>query len=152
MKTLIGVRPVRVMVLLAGVLASCVLLAAPPVDKGAKKASNDSLSGHVDADVRYDSGDGVSGRISAGISFGDARQLAVRHGMTGAKPLPPGIRKNLARGKPLPPGIAKQRMPTTIVADLPHHEGYEWRQAGADLVLVVSGSLVISDIIENVFD
>ena len=69
-----------------------------------------------------------------------------------AQPLPPGIAKNLARGKPLPPGIAKSRMPGPFVADLPHHDGYEWRQAGADLVLVASASLVISDIVENVFD
>jgi len=35
---------------------------------------------------------------------------------------------------------------------LPHHPGYEWQQAGVDLVLVVAGSLVISDILEGVFD
>jgi hypothetical protein len=142
----------RAMTLACGVMASCALLAAPPADKGAKKGRQDALSGQVNADVAYDSRDGVSGRISAGISFGDARQAAVRHGMTGAKPLPPGIRKNLARGKPLPPGIAKQQMAAPFVADLPHHAGYEWRQAGADLVLVASGSLVISDVIEGVFD
>jgi len=145
-------RPARSTALICAVLASASLLAAPPADKGAKKANRDSLSGSVNADVVYDSADGISGRISAGISFGDARRLAERHGMTGAKPLPPGIRKNLARGKPLPPGIAKQRMPAPIVADLPRHDGYEWRRAGADLVLVASGSLVISDILEGVFD
>jgi hypothetical protein len=142
----------RFVTLLCSILVSCSLLAAPPAAKGAKKSSGDELSGHVSADVVYDSRDGVAGRISAGISYGDARQAAMRHGMTGAKPLPPGIRKNLARGKPLPPGIAKSRMPGPFVADLPHHDGYEWRQAGADLVLVASASLVISDIVENVFD
>lgn len=145
-------RFVRLTTLVCGVLASASLLAAPPADKAAKKANRDSLSGNANADLVYDSRDGISGRISIGISYGEARQVAERHGMTGAKPLPPGIRKNLARGKPLPPGIAKQRMPTPIVADLPRHEGYEWRQAGADLVLVASGSLVISDILEGVFD
>ena len=132
--------------------ASCALLAAPPSDKGGRKASRDGLSGYVTGDVVYDSREGVSGRVSAGISFGDARQVAVRHGMTGAKPLPPGIRKNLARGKPLPPGIAKSRMPAPFVADLPRHDGHEWRQAGGDLVLVASGTLVIQDILEDVFD
>jgi hypothetical protein len=58
----------------------------------------------------------------------------------------------LARGKPLPPGIQKTRMPDAFISQLPHHPGYEWRQAGADLVLVVSGSLVISDILEGAFD
>ena len=68
------------------------------------------------------------------------------------KPLPPGIRKNMARGKPMPPGIAKTRLPDPFIGALPRHPGYEWQQAGADLVLVASGSLVISDILEGVFD
>jgi len=90
--------------------------------------------------------------VSAGISFGDARRLAVDQGLTGMKPLPPGIRKNLARGKPMPPGIAKTRMPNSYISQLPSHPGYEWQQAGSDLVLVVAGSLVISDVLEGVFD
>ena len=152
MKFTMNIRFVSITTLLCSVLASCTMLAAPPADKGGKKASKDMLSGQVSGDVFYDSRDGVSGRISAGISFGDARQVAMRHGMTGAKPLPPGIRKNLARGKPLPPGIAKSRMPSAIVTDLPRHDGYEWRQAGADLVLVASGTLVIQDVLGGVFD
>ena len=90
--------------------------------------------------------------VSAGISFGDARRLAVDQGLTGMKPLPPGIRKNLARGKPMPPGIAKTRMPNSFINQLPRHQGYQWQQAGSDLVLVVTGSLVISDVLEGVFD
>ena len=152
MNSAVDSRFSRIAALLCGALVSCSLLAAPPADKGAKKAHKDSLSGSVSADVIYDSGDGVTGRVTAGISFGDARQVAMRHGMTGAKPLPPGIRKNLARGKPLPPGIAKSRMPSAIVTDLPRHDGYEWRQAGVDLVLVASGTLVIQDILGGVFD
>jgi hypothetical protein len=94
----------------------------------------------------------LSVSVSAGISFGDARRLAVDQGLTGMKPLPPGIRKNLARGKPMPPGIAKTRMPNSFINQLPRHPGYEWEQAGSDLVLVVAGSLVISDVLEGVFD
>jgi len=90
--------------------------------------------------------------ISAGISFGDARRLAVDQGLTGTKPLPPGIRKNLARGKPMPPGIAKTRMPNSYINQLPRHPGYEWQQAGSDLVLVVIGSLIIADVLKGVFD
>jgi len=90
--------------------------------------------------------------VSAGISFGDARRLAVDEGLTGMKPLPPGIRKNLARGKPMPPGIAKTRMPNSYINQLPRHQGYEWQLAGSDLVLVVTGSLVIADVLEGVFD
>jgi Ni/Co efflux regulator RcnB len=142
----------RIATLLCSLLAVGSLLAAPPAGKGPKNADKDTLSGQVGADVVYDSRDGVTGRISAGISFGDARQVAERHGMTGAKPLPPGIRKNLARGKPLPPGIARQHMPAAFTSDLPRHDGYEWRQAGGDLVLVASGTLVIEDILSGVFD
>lgn len=125
-------------------LALCIptALADPPPGKG----KPGEMTGHVDIDA------GLSATVSAGITIGDARQIASRYQLTGAKPLPPGIRKNLARGKPLPPGIAKTRLPDGFVGQLPRHEGYEWQRAGADLVLVVSGSLVISDILEGVFD
>jgi hypothetical protein len=136
-----GSKPHR---LLAGAIALLLLIPAaaanPPKDKG--KAKNAS----VDVDV------GISATISAGISIGEARQIASGYELTGMKPLPPGIRKNLARGKPMPPGIAKTRLPEGFVSQLPRHDGYEWQRAGADLVLVASGSLVISDILEGVFD
>lgn len=118
--------------------------ADPPKDKG--KGTPSSGKGDWDVDLDF------SAMITAGISFGDARKLAVDYGLTGQKPLPPGIRKNLARGKPMPPGIAKTRMPDSFVDHLPEHQGYEWQLAGSDLVLVVSGTLVISDILKGVFD
>lgn len=90
--------------------------------------------------------------VTAGISVGDARALARQYGLTGAKPIPPGIAKNMARGKPMPPGIAKKQLPQNFVQALPRHPGYEWQQAGPDLVLVVSGTLVITDILRGVFD
>jgi len=118
------------------------LQADPSKNKG--KSSKDKSGFSVDV--------GLSATVTAGISIGDARRLASSHGITGGKPLPPGIRKNLARGKPMPPGIQKTRMPGSFINQLPHHQGYEWQQAGTDLVLVISGSLVISDILEGVFD
>ena len=130
-------------------LFSAALPADPPENKGKSgkgKTEAHSGSGGIEADF------GLSATLTAGISFGDARKLAVDFGLTGSKPLPPGIRKNLARGKPMPPGIAKTRMPDTFISRLPRHSGYEWQQAGSDLVLVVAGSLVISDILEGVFD
>jgi hypothetical protein len=143
--------PTRILLwsLLLPCLCACSVHAASP--QGQNKSGKDGPN--VSAGVNV----GVSapipgGMISAGISIGDARRLATQHGMSGAKPLPPGIQKNLARGKPLPPGIQKTRMPDAFISQLPHHPGYEWRQAGADLVLVVSGSLVISDILEGAFD
>lgn len=121
-------------------IGACAVQAAPPAGKD--RPGTDA----VEVDAR------LSGAITAGISIGDARQLASRYKLSGSKPLPPGIRKNLARGKPMPPGIAKTRLPEAFVGELPRHAGYEWHQAGVDLVLVVSGSLVISDILEGVFD
>ena len=71
---------------------------------------------------------------------------------TGAKPLPPGIQKNLARGKPLPPGIAKKAIPGGLFPHLPRVDGYEWIQVGTALVLAGVGTLIVKEIIENVFD
>jgi hypothetical protein len=127
-------------------LSVSALLAAPPDGKG--KSGNGKKKDSTAYDVDF----GLSATISAGISIGDARVLASNHGITGTKPLPPGIRKNMARGKPMPPGIQKTRMPESFINELPRRNGYEWQQAGADLVLVASGSLIISDILEGVFD
>jgi hypothetical protein len=130
-------------------LASAALLADPPANKGKSgKGKNEAQSDWGDINVDL----GLSAMLTAGISFGDARQLAVDNSLTGSKPLPPGIRKNLARGKPMPPGIAKTRMPDAFISQLPQYDGYEWQQAGSDLVLVVTGSLVISDLLEGIFD
>ena len=50
------------------------------------------------------------------------------------------------------PGIAKTRMPNSFINQLPSNQGYEWEQAGSDFVLVVAGGLIISDVLEGVFD
>jgi Ni/Co efflux regulator RcnB len=65
--------------------------------------------------------------------------------------LPPGIRKNLARGKPLPPGIAK-KLDGRLVGRLPRYDGYEWQQAGTDLLLVTIATGLIYEILNNVLD
>ena len=93
-----------------------------------------------------------SDAISVSVTIGDARQLAREFGLTGHKPLPPGIRKNLAQGKPMPPGIAMTRMPEGFLTRLPHYEGYEWRISGTDLVLVAVGTLVIAHVLADVFE
>lgn len=125
------------------------LHAAPSANKG----KPDKVHGQKAADKQDSIVDAsLAVTVSAGISLGDARRLASDYKISGGKPLPPGIRKNLARGKPLPPGIQKTRLPDAFVNQLPHHEGFEWQRVGTDLVLVVSGSLVISDVLENVFD
>jgi hypothetical protein len=125
------------------------LQADPPENKGKSGKANNELKADNDG---FNVDFGLSAMVTAGISIGDARVLATHYDLTGSKPLPPGIRKNLARGKPMPPGIQKTRMPDSFISQLPMHKGYEWQQAGSDLVLVVTGSLVISDVLEGVFD
>ncbi|SDM94126.1 hypothetical protein SAMN05192555_13011 [Franzmannia pantelleriensis] len=63
--------------------------------------------------------------------------------------LPPGIRQNLERGKPLPPGIAK-RFDDRLYGQLPRYEGYEWRQAGPDAILVDIANEVVYEILRGV--
>ncbi|WEL53637.1 anti-virulence regulator CigR family protein [Pseudomonas kermanshahensis] len=65
--------------------------------------------------------------------------------------LPPGIQKNLARGKPLPPGIAK-KLDGRLLGQLPHYEGYEWLQAGVDLILVAVSTGIIYEVVNGAFD
>lgn len=90
--------------------------------------------------------------VSIGISIGEARRLAVSHGITGMRALPPGIQRNLARGKALPPGIARRTVPRRLLDDLPHIPNHEWRIIGRDLILIAIGTLIVVDILENVFD
>jgi len=94
---------------------------------------------------------GAEVSVAVTISVGEARALAVRHQLTGMRALPPGIRRNLARGKPLPPGIARQVVPQGMRVDLPVIEGHEWRIAGRDLILIALGTLVVAEILEDVF-
>jgi len=65
--------------------------------------------------------------------------------------LPPGIQKNLARGKPLPPGIAK-KLDGRLVGRLPHYDGYEWQQAGTDLILVALATGLIYEVLNGAFE
>ncbi len=131
------------------ILFASALHAKPPENKGnPAKVDKEKQAGkegfHIDV--------GLSATVIAGITIGEAQELAARYELTGNKPLPPGIRKNLARGKPMPPGIQKTLLADSFVDHLPHHKGHEWRVAGTDLVLVVSGSMEIAVVLEGVFD
>lgn len=90
--------------------------------------------------------------LYAGITAALARDYAHDYGLSGYSSLPPGIRKNLARGKPLPPGIAKKMVPGSMLGRLPRYDGYEWRIAGTDLVLISLATAVVADILYDVFD
>jgi hypothetical protein len=90
--------------------------------------------------------------VGNGISVGGARRMAVGHGLTGMRGLPPGIQRNLLRGKPLPPGIARHMVPRRMLAGLPEIPDHEWRIAGRDLILIAIGTLIVVEILEDVFD
>lgn len=89
----------------------------------------------------------------AGISVSDARRLAYESHLDyrDYRALPPGIRMNLARGKPLPPGIAKRQVPHDLLVRLPRYPGYEWQVVGTDLLLVTVGTLIVHEILKDVF-
>ena len=139
--------------LLGAIVLAANLAAEPPAERpGQAQAGRPDHATGPPGQKGQQAESGHTLRISAGITTREARQLAAQHGLTGLKPLPPGIRKNLARGKPPPPGIEKTRMPAGFIGQLPRHEGYEWRRAGADLLLVASGNLVVADLLQGVFD
>lgn len=123
--------------------------AKPPHEKGGKPDHKQNERQEDREDLRQIQ-EGVA-LAHALISLTDARAIAIDLGVTGYKPLPPGIRKNLARGKPLPPGIQKSRMPEGFLGKLPKQAGYEWRSAGADLLLVQAGTEIVADVLSDVF-
>lgn len=113
--------------------------------------SNNGNNGQGQGNDQSSVSDLTLNSIAAGISALTAQNLARNYGMVGYSPLPPGIAKNLARGKPLPPGIAKKYPSAMMLNQLPAHPGYEWRVAGTDLILVSIGTLIVADILKNVF-
>lgn len=137
--------------LLAALLGLTLLVSAPTLlaDSG-KGKGHDKGEQHDKGKNKGDSGDWHG---SPSVDIGSVRIILNdnRGYWTPAGSLPPGIRKNLARGKPLPPGIAK-KLDNRLIGRLPHYEGYEWRQAGADLVLVAIATGVIYEVLQEVLD
>ena len=119
-------------------------------DKAEKQTGKKNKKEKKNKHKKDDDADSVS-LVMAGISLEKARHLALDYHYTGYSSLPPGIKKNLARGKPLPPGIAKKMVPSRMLAHLPRHAGYEWRVAGADLILVAAATGIVADVLSGVF-
>ena len=125
-------------------LSASLAVAEPPHDTGKPdKPGQGKPDKSQGADVELARG---------GINVEAARGLAREFGVTGQKPLPPGIRKNLARGKPMPPGIQKTRLPDGYLGRLPVHQGYRWERMGTDLLLVHDETDVVADLLPEVFD
>ncbi|MCO1621914.1 MULTISPECIES: anti-virulence regulator CigR family protein [Pseudomonas] len=144
---------------LAVVLASGPALADPGNGKGQGQGQ-----GHGKGQAQHAQGQGNSGghKQSAGgnnwhggpsIDRGDVLGILGGHRnyWSPGPALPPGIQKNLARGKPLPPGIAK-KLDGRLLGQLPHYDGYEWMQAGADLILVAVATGIIYEVLNGAFD
>ncbi|MFV3290203.1 anti-virulence regulator CigR family protein [Pseudomonas sp. NY11955] len=135
----------RVAVALSLVMGvSPILLADPGKGKGHDKGDQHGNQKHVDSDAWHG---------GPSIDLGGVRVILNdnRGYWSPGSSLPPGIQKNLARGKPLPPGIAK-KLDGRLVGRLPHYDGYEWQQAGTDLLLVTIATGVIYEVLHNVLD
>ena len=104
---------------------------------------------------------GSKGKIAGGCDWGHGPSINLgsilgiiggyRDYWSPGPALPPGIQKNLARGKPLPPGIAK-KLDGRLLGRLPHYDGYEWQQAGTDLILVALATGLIYEVLNGAFD
>ena len=129
---------------------SAIALADPGNGKGGGNNKGHDQGGHGHDKSR---GKGASDARGPSIGRGGVLNVLVGHRdyWSPGPALPPGIQKNLARGKPLPPGIAK-KLDGRLAGQLPHYDGYEWRQAGTDLILVAIATGVIYEILNGAFD
>lgn len=78
------------------------------------------------------------------------RDYFVRHPMKWTA-LPPGLVKEYGRGKPLPLGVEKKELPWGLTKRLPLRLGCEYRQVGRDVVIIDKETLLVIDIMKDVF-
>lgn len=124
-------------------------------DKGNGSGGQGNDKGNGSGGQGHDKPKGKGASGSHGPSVDRGRVLNVlggyRNYWSPGPALPPGIQKNLARGKPLPPGIAK-KLDGRLLGQLPRYDGYEWQQAGTDLILVAIASGIIYEVLKGAFD
>lgn len=125
-------------------------LADPGNGKG---QGNDKGNGHGGQGHDKPKGKGAAGSHGPSVDRGSVLNVlgGYRDYWSPGPPLPPGIQKNLARGKPLPPGIAK-KLDGRLLGRLPHYDGYEWQQAGTDLILVAIATGIIYEVLNGALD
>ncbi|MCY1282928.1 hypothetical protein D9M68_164060 [compost metagenome] len=143
---------------LIAVLTSLALLGTPPLSLADPGNSHGNAKGNAHAQQHGNPGKGSQGGSNAyrggpQVDVGGIRVILDGHRdyWAPASPLPPGIQKNLARGKPLPPGIAK-KLDGRLLGQLPHYDGYDWVQAGTDLILVAAATGLIYEVLHDVLD
>ena len=139
------------------VALACAALVGAPLGAAADPGNG---NGHGKGAVQHGQGHGNSGGKQGNRSGGPAIDRGDVLGILGGhrdywRPgpaLPPGIQKNLARGgKPLPPGIAR-KLDGRLLGQLPRYDGYEWMQAGADLILVTVATGLIYEVLSGALD
>src|SRR5262245_33894439 len=69
-----------------------------------------------------------------------------------ATALPPDIAKDYVRGEVLPLGIEKKVLPWGLMKRLPLRIGCEYAQIGRDVVLIDTETLVVVDIMKDIFN
>ncbi|MGB6213428.1 anti-virulence regulator CigR family protein [Pseudomonas mandelii] len=143
---------------LALVCGSATALADPGNGKGQGNGKGNPQNGQAHGNQGGQAGQGKNtggGEWGHGPSINHNNILGIVGGYrdywSPGPALPPGIQKNLARGKPLPPGIAK-KLDGRLVGRLPHYDGYEWQQAGTDLILVALATGLIYEVLNGAFD
>ncbi|AZE79539.1 anti-virulence regulator CigR family protein [Pseudomonas synxantha] len=121
-----------------------------PVGKG---QGNNKGNNPVGQGYDKPAGKGASGGHGPSVDRGSVLNVlgGYRDYWSPGPALPPGIQKNLARGKPLPPGIAK-KLDGRLLGRLPHYDGYEWQQAGTDLILVTIATGIIYEVLNGALD
>lgn len=142
----------RLNALLSALLGAVLIIAAPAIaDPGNGKGNKHDKGGQHGSQGHQGQGDDWRGGPT--VDVGGVRIILddSRGYWSPGPSLPPGIQKNLARGKPLPPGIAK-KLDSRLLDRLPHYEGYEWQQAGTDLLLIAIATGVIQEVLHDVLD
>ena len=131
-------------------LASLVLVAAVSPEAAFAQQGNGHGNGNGNGNAHQHGNHNA--KVSVDLDYAEIRQLAVNNNMTGYQGLPPGIQRNLARGKALPPGIAKKQLPPQMNSALPVVVGHVWQIVGQDLLLVEAGTLLVVEILNNIFE
>lgn len=148
---------ITAMTCLALALGTATTFADPGNGKGQGNGQGNPQNGqaHGSQQGHGNKGKNVGGDWDHGPSVNHSNVLGIVSGYrdywSSGPALPPGIQKNLSRGKPLPPGIAK-KLDGRLVGRLPHYDGYEWQQAGTDLILVALATGIIFEVFNGAFN
>jgi len=82
--------------------------------------------------------------------FGPVRQTIHDHHEYFVRGAPPPSGVHLERGRPLPHGYYGERLDNRALSRLPYYQGYEWRRAGGDIVLIAVGTGIVYEVLTGV--